>query len=751
MSESPLTPEHLSALEEELESLKKINRALMNRVERSTDSAGNAFSLFETSILLQQRVNERTQDLQQTNTKLQAEISERRQAEFELRKSQRQTRLIIDTALDAVIAFDRRWNILDWNPRAEATFGYPADFAVDRLNLATLIASGGHDLLSQYLTERAAATEGEQPHTLELTARHSDGHEFPIELAVSVLSAGEPVVFSAFIRDITERKQAEEARYRTLFDNSPISLHEQDYSVIKKYLDKVRAQGITDLRDYFERYPEALEHCASAVRIIDCNLATVKLFAARDKQHFSENYVRIFEGGGLSLFADALVTLFAGKATFESEAALRTLTGEPVYIIVNLSLAPGHHESWSKVFISVMDATDRHRAEDEKNKLEMQLRHSQKMETIGTLAGGIAHDFNNMLSPILGYADIIAQSADDETTTREAVEHVIAAAHRARDLVRQILTFSRQVENELKPVQLQPLIKEALDLIRASLPSSVSIHPQLEHSTRLVMADPTQIHQIILNLCTNAYHALENASGSIEVVLSNVTVDESLQFRHPRLKIGPYVRLTVSDGGCGIEEANLERIFEPFFTTKRVGEGTGMGLAVTHGIVQKHGGEIVVESVRGQGSSFHVYLPASANQIHADSRGNPLAFGTERVLVVDDEPMVAGITHRLLERMGYTVTTVNNPLDALNLFRSAPQAFDAVLTDQTMPQLPGHQLAQELSRIRADIPIVLLTGYSQVVTDSNLKSYGISELVMKPASASDLSHALRRALDSIRM
>ncbi|MCB1060597.1 MAG: PAS domain S-box protein [Calditrichaeota bacterium] len=746
MSDMRELEDRLAELEDELTSLRAINAALMSRVERSTDSAGSSFSLFESNILLQQRVQEHTKDLQKSNEKLQEEITEHKRTENELRRTQKQTRQIIDTALDAVIAFDRSWNILDWNHRAEETFGYSATTALDGLTLSSLIAPGGHDKLSHYLTSRD--TEHTQTRrTLELTARHRDSHEFPVEIAVSLLHAGETPVFSAFIRDITERKLAEEARYKTLFENSPVALREMDFAGVKTYVDKLASRGIHDLREYFQQFPEAVEHCLTLVRVIDVNLATAKLLRAESKQQVHDSFGDLFRGDYVKTFVDELVSLASGKANFEMESQMSSLDGQTIFVAISVSIAPGHLNTWSKVFVSMLDISDRIRAEQEKSKLEAQIRQNQKMETIGTLAGGIAHDFNNMLSPILGYADIIADAPDDTDSVQEAIRNVVAAALRARDLVRQILTFSRQVEHEMKPIRPAPLVKEVLDLLRASLPTTVALSSKVDYQSNVIMADPTQIHQVILNLCTNAFQSLENASGTIQVRLQNITLTNEPENNTDNLHPGDYVCLTVSDTGCGIDQANIERIFEPFYTTKEVGSGTGMGLSVTHGIVQKHGGKISVDSVRGVGTSFHVYLPSivqrDANT--EDHLSRPL-HGNERVLVIDDEELVAKTTGKQLERLGYKVTIVTTPSEALKQIRTAPESFDVVVTDQTMPEIPGHMLAKEISQIRPDLPILLLTGYSQVTVVEEIHSCGIHQVLMKPVSSADLSTAIRRAL-----
>ncbi|MBK6765417.1 MAG: PAS domain S-box protein [bacterium] len=737
----------LVELQEELTALKEINRALMSRVERSTDHAGGSFSLFESNIVLQHRIKERTQDLQQSKARLEAEFAEHKRTESELRKLQEHTRQIIDTALDAVIAFDRNWKIVDWNPRAENTFGYDAASALESLNVEALIAHGGHSTLRRYLAERIDIEE-RGVRALELIARHRDGHEFPVEVSVSVLLRDdEPPLFSAFIRDITERKLAEEARYRTLFDNSPVALMELDAAVAKRYVDRLVERGVTDLRGHFAEHPEALDFCVAQIGIADVNLAATRLFRVKRKQHFIEHHPDYFKAGETELFLESLIEVTSGHAVYETEAALTMTDGQVIHVLMNLSLAPGHRESWAKVFVSMQDISDRKNAEQEKAQLEAQLHHAQKMDTIGTLAGGIAHDFNNMLTPILGYAELLSDPVNSAEESKAATDHIIFAAKRARDLVRQILTFSRQVEQELKPIALEPCVREALELVRASLPTTVRMNVTLASLPGAVLADPTQIHQVLLNLCTNAYQSMETGVGAIEVSLQATQLQQDIAARSPQLRAGQFACLSVTDNGCGIEPHLLSRIFEPFFTTKEVGKGTGMGLAVTHGIVRKHGGDVIVQSVPGEGSCFHVYLPL----VEAVETGKlpivPQArSGHERILVVDDDPLVAVTTSKQLEKLGYIVTTLTDSRQALAAFSGAPLRFDLVMTDLAMPNLPGQLLANELRKIRPDIPVILLTGHCNLVTEETARSLGICRILFKPSSASDLSAAIREAL-----
>lgn len=419
-------------------------------------------------------------------------------------------------------------------------------------------------------------------------------------------------------------------------------------------------------------------------------------------------------------------------------------------IWVNVSAAP-YRDTCGNVtgcFGILTDITDLKTAEEEREKLEAQVRRTQKLETIGTLAGGIAHDFNNILTPILGYADMARLDTSAGSMARACIEHVIQAAHRAKDLVRQILMFSRQVEQERKPLWLHPIVKEALKLLRASIPRTIEIRETIQPDCEPVLADPSQIHQVLMNLCTNAFHAMRDNGGVLEVGVAPVTVDEALARTRPHLHAGRYVRLTVGDTGCGMTRDVIDRIFEPFFTTKEIGEGTGLGLSVVHGIVTKHGGDITVYSEPGRGTVFHVYLPVAENV----SAANPvaeesLATGHEHVLFVDDDGEIAEMAKMMLERLGYTVTIRSSSVEALEAFRAAPERYDVVITDQTMPKLTGSRLAAELLAIRPDLPVILTTGFSETISTETFGRHSIRAFVMKPIVMHDLSSALRRVLD----
>ncbi len=398
--------------------------------------------------------------------------------------------------------------------------------------------------------------------------------------------------------------------------------------------------------------------------------------------------------------------------------------------------------------INLRDITEQKRAQEEKHKLEIQLRQAQKMEAIGTLAGGIAHDFNNILFSLIGYTEISIKDVEPETVMYNNLDEILKAGKRAKDLIRQILTFSRQTEQELRPLHMKQIVKEALKLLRSSLPTTIEIRQDIQ-SDSLVMADPTQIHQILMNICTNAGHAMRKTGGVLDVKLLNTRFEEGDARPSPDLKPGRYIGLIVSDTGPGMSEAILERIFDPFFTTKKRGEGTGLGLAVVHGIVKSHGGAVHACSEPGKGSIFEVFLPTI--DINGESKpevGAPPPTGDERILLVDDEPAVAEIAKQLILSLGYDVTIRTSSTDALELFRANPDRFDLFITDMTMPNLPGDSLSREILAIRPDIPIILITGYSQVVNEKKALKMGIRAFVVKPVSRRKIANTIRRALDA---
>ncbi len=384
--------------------------------------------------------------------------------------------------------------------------------------------------------------------------------------------------------------------------------------------------------------------------------------------------------------------------------------------------------------------------------LESQLRQAQKMEAIGTLAGGIAHDFNNILGAILGYADLAMLEVGDGPM-RENLEEIRTAGLRAKDLVAQILSFSRQGESVRKPLILVPVIKETLKLLRATLPSTITITQDISCENGRIMADPTQIHQVLMNLCTNAYHAMrDHRDPRLIVAVSAETIEEPLVGIIDTIAIGRYLVLTVADNGIGMDEYVLERAFEPFYTTKSKGEGTGMGLSVVHGIINTYGGGVVVESAPGAGTTVKVYFPRIDQPGEAEAVEKVAtmpARGGGRVLLVDDEDSLAQMGKRMLDYLGYEVTVRTSSVEALELFRSRSADFDLLLTDQTMPNMTGLELCRRILEIRPEMPALICTGFSEVLTDEIVAKAGIRKLLMKPLAIHDLGDAVAAALEPV--
>ena len=396
------------------------------------------------------------------------------------------------------------------------------------------------------------------------------------------------------------------------------------------------------------------------------------------------------------------------------------------------------------ILVTCLDSTERHN-------LEAQMRQSHKMHALGALAGGIAHDFNNMLAAILGYTELVMDDMSRESLAWHRLQRVLTAGERAKDLVRQILTVSRQQEQQRLPVQLRLLVEEVLTLLRASLPVTIAIHQHLEAHVGTVLADPPQIHQVLMNLCINAEHAMRQRGGVLEVGLDEVNVTEPTPVADGTLMPGPYVRLTVRDTGHGIPAELLKHIFDPFFTTKSPEEGTGMGLPVVQRIMRSHDGAIHVSSLPDQGSTFILYFPRFHKPMETSAAAvEPVPEGTERVLFVDDEESIARLGCTMLERLGYSVTISTSAPEALALLRAAPERFDLVIMDHTMPAMTGATLAQEMRRLRPDLPVIVCSGFSHTMNADKAPTLGLDAFLLKPFLQRDLALAVRGVLDKHR-
>jgi PAS domain S-box-containing protein len=402
------------------------------------------------------------------------------------------------------------------------------------------------------------------------------------------------------------------------------------------------------------------------------------------------------------------------------------------------------------VLVLLRDITRLKRAEEEKKRLGAYLDQVRKMEALGTLAGGIAHDFNNLLCIILGFTELVIADLPGGSPNRSKLEKVLEACLRAKDVVKQILTFSRPDDVDLKPLKISPIIREALKFLRSSIPANIDIQLDIKAESDVVAADPVKINQVIINICNNAFYAMKEQGGVLEVILEAVNLAGTALIPGHQLKPGLYVKLTIRDTGPGMEPGVMQRIFEPYFTTKSVGEGTGMGLAVVHGIVKKHGGAVTVQSEPGKGSTFQVYFPGTGKEAIAGKDITLPGFvpkGHERILFVDDEESVGDIVKHMLEHLGYQVVVKFNGLEALELFKSGPDQFDMIITDMIMPKMTGTELAKEILNIKPGFPVIICTGFSEKIREQELQSLNIETLLLKPLIRQEVAQVIRKTLD----
>ncbi|MCG8633876.1 MAG: PAS domain S-box protein [Desulfobacterales bacterium] len=523
---------------------------------------------------------------------------------------------------------------------------------------------------------------------------------------------------------------------------------------------KERMMIQTALQESEERFRSISESAQDAIIMMDkngavnyWNKASEKIFQYTDDEVINKNLHSLIAPEAYCERIQKRVGEFMksgrGKAighTIEVTAIRKN--GETFPVEVSLS-AVKIKGDWNAIGI-VRDISDRVAAVAEREKAQARLLLAQKMESIGNLAGGIAHDFNNILSSILGFTELGLKSVVPGTTLEGDLQEVYGAAKRAKDLVWQILTFARQSEERSKPIQAHTIIKEVLRLIRSSIPSTIEIRQDI-NSHSFINGNPTQMHQIMMNLCSNAAHAMEDGGGILEVCISDISVGNSSSLLKEGVEPGAYMEIRVSDTGTGIPPDIIGSIFEPYFTTKAKEEGTGMGLAIVHGIVESNNGKILVESQVGLGTVFKLYFPVTEK----DEKQWPceikeLPHGTERILFVDDEIPIAKMSNRVLEGLGYAVTTETSSVDALALFRRNPDAFDLVITDMTMPGMTGDALASQMMTIRPDIPVVLCTGYYKNISEESVLKTGIRALIHKPVTREKMAGMIREVLDGER-
>jgi|GEM_PF-2249556 len=569
---------------------------------------------------------------------------------------------------------------------------------------------------------------GEAIPVYEVAVKHKDGKTVPVDLKVTSLldGQGETIGRIGVARDTSERRKAALALQEKTYDLEEIvkelnCLHDISALLVERIASQdATLERLVDLIPSGWEYPEIT--CA---RILLTGKAyTTQNFAETGWRQAREIVVHGKPSGMVEVY-------YLESRPEDDEGPFSRQEGDLLDTIA---------ERLSHV-------VERHQAKDALRESEAQLRRTQRMEAISTLAGGIAHDFNNILTAIMGYGQLAQMKLDPESEPYADLKEVLQSGNRAKLLIQQILAVGRDQEQERQPMQLKYIVKEALTFLRSTLPSTIEIQEKIDKDVGEIDADPTQMHQVLMNLCTNAGHAMEKNGGILEVSLHNVELGTGNA--ELNLEPGGYLRLSVSDTGCGMTREVMEKIFDPYFTTKERGEGTGIGLSVVHGIVAQHGGDITVESEPGKGSTFHVYLPLTQAEEEepAVKEQNPLPKGAERILFIDDEAALANMGKQMLQHLGYHVTAMTSSTEALALFREDPNQFDLVITDTTMPHMPGDILAQELMKIRPDIPVIIFTGHSKRISPERAKEMGIKGFLMKPLDMRVLAETVRKALD----
>lgn len=655
------------------------------------------------------------------------DITNTKRSEEELKESRQQLLDIIDFLPDATFVIDNAGKVIAWNRAIEEMTGVKAAdmlgrgdyeyalpfYGVRRPIIIDLVLKPDEQVERGYVTmdRRGSVLTGE---TYIPALR---GGKAYLRGTASALRDSKGAVVGAIqsIHDITARREAEEALARA----------EEKY------------------RGIFEHAIMGIYQTSREGRILSANLALANILGYDSP----EELMRMVTDLSRQLYVeparrDELLRLLDERGVVrEYEVQFHRKDQSVVWISLNLRAVRDGEGALLYYEGTAQDITTR-------KMLEGRLIQTQKIEAIGTLAGGIAHDFNNLLAAIIGYTEM-AKRKFPQGELQRYLDHVLNASERARDLVTQILVFSRRAEKEVKPIAIGSLIQEALKLLRATLPTTIEIRPQIAAGVDTILADPTQIYQIVMNLCTNAAHAMRERGGVLEVRLTTEEIKPDMLPLYPDLRPGRHVKLTVRDTGTGIPPAIIGRIFDPFFTTKKREEGTGLGLSVVYGIVKDYGGSITVQSETGAGSTFIVHLPAIDRE--TESAAVPaaiLAEGRERVMFVDDQAILVDMGREMLEGLGYEVVPATGSAEALAIFREQPARIDLVITDMTMPGMTGKDLAKELLKIRPDLPIILCSGFSELITEEEAKRVGIKKFLMKPLSLRTLAKLVRETLDS---
>ena len=635
------------------------------------------------------------------------DITQRKKTEIALQKSEaRYATLFNDNPNIMVVSDPGTGTFLDANPAACTFYGYA------RQEWPGMKISNINQLSQDEILTKMKEVEAKGKDTFHFQHRLKNGEVREVEIHIGAFIIDDRHVLCSTIIDITERLLAEKELTRSKKEWEETFNSLSDIITIQdKDMCIVRANKAAHL--FFQAGEEELtgKYCYELFRGLTTPCPDCPLFMTTDNQGYHA----------------------AGTITHENLGKIFQISCSPI---------PDENGVINYLVHIARDITAQ-------KKMEENLFQAQKMDAIGTLAGGIAHDFNNILSAILGYSELAQRTLPPGTAARQDIDQVITAGQRASGLVQQILDFSRKTEQRLRPVRPHLLVQEALQMLRATLPTTIEILADIDPACGTIMADPTKIHQVVMNLCTNAFHAMKDEKGTLRVTLhrQEKTVEDC---KKNGVAPGPYIVLSVSDTGCGMAPETAAHIFEPYFTTKERGRGTGLGLAVVHGIIESYNGFTEVASKPGHGCTFRVSIPAlkeSSSTPEKPKQQEALPIGTERILVVDDEPLLVHISQRLLEDYGYTVTGVTDSKEALEKVRAEPQQFDLIITDQTMPGLSGSELAKAVLEIAPLMPIILCTGHSEITSAEDALALGIKKYLGKPIHGDELARTVRMVLD----
>ena len=644
-----------------------------------------------------------------------------------LRKSEERYRLIAENVADVIWTMDMNFNFTYISPSIYQQRGYTVEEAMVH-SLKEVVSGSLEKTLNLYDEKlkliESGDHEGWKPVIFEIEQYCKDGTIIWTSNNASILPGpdGKPISILGVTHDMTKRKQAEEslteseARYRTLFESAD--------------------DAIFIIKD---------------ITFFECNQKTLEMFGCSRDDIIGRTPIDfsppVQHDGRKSdeKVMEKINAAIDGKTQF-FEWRHKKLNGRLFDCEISLSRVILSTDYYIQAI--VRDITERKQAEEKRAVLESQLRQAQKMEAIGTLAGGIAHDFNNILSGIFGYSQLAKIHIDDPGKTTKNIDQIINGAQKATDLVKQILTFSRKSEHKMQPLKIFIEVKEAIKLLRSSIPSTIEIKENID-SKATVLADLTQIHQVVMNLCTNAYHAMRKKGGVLSVSLEETQISNTNNIPDLNILPGTYLKLKISDTGPGMSPETLNKIFEPYFTTKEIGEGTGLGLAVVLGIVEEHNGYIKAYSKPGKGTTFHVYFPVLEDQIDSNLPGknHTIQGGTEKIMVVDDEQSILEITQECLEDYGYTVSTFSDGEDAFKEFIKDPYQFDMVITDMTMPKMTGKELSYLIVKERNDLPIILCSGDCSSLTEEQALDLGIRKYIHKPVEIQNLLFLIREVLN----